>query len=73
MSLRTLVNWERIGDTITKTHLDILQLAIGINIDCLVLGGIIDKVGTHEKNLLGMTFNKILIQRISQHVNIPTS
>ena len=43
MSLRTLVNWERIGDTITKTHLDILQLAIGINIDCLVLGGIIDK------------------------------
>ena len=72
MSLRTLVNWERIGDTITKTHLDILQLAIGINIDCLVLGGIIDKVGTREKNLLDMTFNKILIQRISQYVNIPT-
>ena len=64
MSLRTLVNWERIGDTITKTHLDILQLAIGINIDCLVLGDIIDKVGIREKNLLDMTFNKILIQRI---------
>ena len=45
----TSVNGERIEDTITKTHLDILQLAIGINIDCLVLGGIIDKVGTHDK------------------------
>jgi len=64
MSLCTSVNGERVEDTITKIHLDTLQLAIGINIDCLVLGDIIDKVGIREKNLLDMTFNKILIQRI---------